>query len=185
MVGGNNIHLGGGIVVNTPTFGAGPGSTFNLPITLTTAQVQAKLFRPIQRHHHRHSEHTTCLPGKAGTAPDFSPGVTRDQVLKRFVEFSPILQRCIYMRIPQHGTPHLHSLLVALALIHRPASSGVQKRGNFIVESVLLFDIGEVRSVELNISRTWNLICEKASVRGRRGRIVRTGDHQRWYANPA
>jgi len=61
----------------------------------------------------------------------------------------------------------------------------VQKRGNFNVESVLIFDIGEVRGVKFNIARTWNLLCEKASVGGGRSRIVRSRNHKRRYANPA
>ncbi len=85
----------------------------------------------------------------------------------------------------QRSRPDLHSLVLALAFIHRQASSGIQKRGNFSVESALIFDIGEVRGVELSITRTRNLIREKVPVRRRRRRIVRAGDHQDWYANLA
>ena len=78
---------------------------------------------------------------------------------------------------PQHGTPQLHSLLMALAFIHQQASSGVQKRRYFSIEPVLFFDIGKVRGVELSISRTLNVIREKAPVRRRCSRIVSAGDH--------
>jgi len=41
-------------------------------------------------------------------------------------------------------------------------------------ESILVFDIGEMRCVEFNISRAWNLLREeKRPSAGRRGRIVR------------
>ena len=79
------------------------------------------------------------------------------------------------------------TLFLALSVwfIHRQASSGVQKRGYFIVESVLIFDVGEVCGVELGITRARNLIREKAPIRRRCSRIVRSGSHQDWYVNPA
>ena len=146
-------------------------------IVQRSAQVHAKFVSAIQRHHHRQRDHAARLPGKTGAAPDFSPDVTREQVLKCFVELISIVQRCIYVGIPQHGTPHLHSLLIALAFIHQQASSGVQKRCYFSIEPVLIFDIGKVRGVEFSISRTRNLMSEKTPVRRRCSRIVRAGDH--------
>ena len=43
-------------------------------IVQRSAQVYAKFVSPIQRHHHRQCDHVARLPGKAGAAPDFSPG---------------------------------------------------------------------------------------------------------------
>src|SRR6266550_3232508 len=74
-------------------------------------------------------------------------------------------------------------ILIALAFVHWQATSGVQKRRYFSVEPVLIFDIGKMRGVEFSIPRTRNLMSEKAPVRGRSSRIVRTGDHQRRYVN--
>src|SRR5207302_4401072 len=59
----------------------------------------------------------------------------------------------------------------------------VQKRCYFSVEPVLIFDIRKVRGVEFSISRTRNLMSEKAPVRRRCSRIVSAGDHQRRYMN--
>src|SRR6266446_3987815 len=87
--------------------------------------------------------------------------------------------------IAQHLAPHFHSLFVALAFVHRQASLGVQKRGEFRVEPVLIFDIGEMRGIELYISRTWDVICKEASVRRRRSGIIGAGDHQSWHADAA
>ena len=72
---------------------------------------------------------------------------------------------------------------MALAFIHQQASSGVQKRCYFSIEPVLIFDIGKVRGVEFSISRTLDVIREKAPVRRWCSRIVSAGDHQRRYVN--
>src|SRR5260370_33010973 len=65
----------------------------------------------------------------------------------------------------------------------RLSSSGVQKRGKLSVESFLIFDVGEMRSVQLGISSAWNVLSKKTSVRrGCRG-IVRSRNHKSGFAN--
>ena len=64
-------------------------------------------------------------------------------------------------------------------------SSGVQKRGQFIVEPILVLDVGEVRGVQFSVSRARNLLCQEATVGRGSGWIVDSSDHQSWCANPA
>src|SRR5260370_27687474 len=67
----------------------------------------------------------------------------------------------------------------------RLSSSGVQKRGKLSVESFLIFNIGEMRSVQFSISGVWNAQSKKTSVRRRRRGIVRSRNHKSGFANLA
>src|SRR6267378_4137342 len=66
----------------------------------------------------------------------------------------------------------------------------LDRRGTVVFECKVNKDgkvrpFGVVRGVEFSIARTQNLTREKAPVRRRCSRIVRSGDHQDWCVNPA
>ncbi len=112
-------------------------------IVQRSAQLHAKFVSAIQHHHHRQRDHVARLPGKAGAAPDFSPGVAREQVLKRFVELIAIFQRCIDVRIPSTAPrsfipcswrwrssisrPHQEFRNAAISLLNRSCSSILER----------------------------------------------------------
>src|SRR5262249_44663324 len=83
-----------------------------------SAQVRAQFLRPVERHHHRECQHAARLLRKTRSRPDFSPSVTRDQVLKRFVELISTLERSIHMLVSKHRPAPFHAFLGPLAFVH-------------------------------------------------------------------
>src|SRR5512137_1130915 len=81
--------------------------------------MHAQFVRTIQRDHHRQREHASRFVGQAGPAPDLSPRIARNKILKWVREFIPIFQRGIDMRVSQDRSARLHSLLISLAFIHQ------------------------------------------------------------------
>src|SRR5580704_17723993 len=80
--------------------------------------MQPQLIRAVQRYHHGDRDHAACLSRQAGAGPDFSPGVARDQILKRRVEFILPGFRSLHVRLAQHLFADFPSLGVPFAVIH-------------------------------------------------------------------
>src|SRR5689334_23938407 len=53
---------------------------------------------------HADGEHAANLAGEAGTAPDFSPSVAREQILISFVERGAVLQGSVDVGIDRKST---------------------------------------------------------------------------------
>src|SRR6266852_7659228 len=62
------------------------------------------------------------MPRQARAGPDFSPGISRDQVLKLFVEGVLAFERAVDVLIAEHGAAHFHPFRISFTLIHRPFS---------------------------------------------------------------
>src|SRR5580692_6655879 len=86
------------------------------------AHVHAKFVAAIERDHHGKSEQAARVARKAGTRPDFTPGVARDQILKGLAEG---IFRClglVHVFIAQHCAAHFHPGGMTLTLVHYFAS---------------------------------------------------------------
>ncbi len=52
----------------------------------SSAQVQTQLVTTIQRDEHSNGDEAARVARQTGAGPDFSPGISRDEILKLFVE---------------------------------------------------------------------------------------------------
>ena len=82
------------------------------------SDVHPKFIVAIEGDHHRERYEAARIPRESRPRPDFTPGVTRDEVLKRFGERGFIFLRFIDVRVAEHLAPNLHSRLVPFAVIH-------------------------------------------------------------------
>src|SRR5882762_1861282 len=81
-------------------------------------EMETKLFIAIEGDEHGEGEKAAGLARQAGAAPNFAPGVTGNQVLKRFIEFGAILERAIDVRIAKNFAARFQALVVAFAFVH-------------------------------------------------------------------
>src|SRR5579864_7722850 len=91
---------------------------FGDAIAKRRAQMQRQLLRTIERDHHCHRDAAASPPVQPGPAPDLTPGVAREQILKIARKLRRSGRRAIDVLVTQHLPANLHPLLPALVVVH-------------------------------------------------------------------
>lgn len=80
--------------------------------------VHAEFIVPVQGDHHGKRQQAPSVARKARARPDFSPGVSSDEVLKLAVEIGSCGNGSVNMLVAENCAPNFHALLIPFAVIH-------------------------------------------------------------------
>src|SRR5262249_7529966 len=83
-------------------------------------EMKTKLFAAVQSYQRRKREEAAGLFRKARAAPDLSPGIASNKILKRLVKLSAVLKRAFDVRVAKNRAASLQAFLVAFAFVHLP-----------------------------------------------------------------
>ncbi|MNJ65342.1 hypothetical protein D3C77_613510 [compost metagenome] len=86
--------------------------------------MQLELFIAVHADQHGNGNQAAGMPRQARAGPDIAPGMAGDHLLELAVELGEIGQAAIDMGIAKHRATHLHTLFVALFLVHGILLSG-------------------------------------------------------------
>src|SRR5215467_5239397 len=81
-------------------------------------EVQSEFFFAIEGDRHCQSEKAARVFRESRAGPNFSPGVSRDEVLERSGKVCRGFDSTVDVRVAKNFAPDFHSLFVTLAVIH-------------------------------------------------------------------